>query len=55
MGDGVFYKCKDIVVVTDNKYVIDYCKKNNIKYQSITKKEGLSITEALQKLNKIKD
>lgn len=31
MKSGVFHSCDDIVVYTDNEYVIDYCNKNEIK------------------------
>lgn len=31
MKRGVFHSCDDIVVYTDNEYVIDYCNKNEIK------------------------
>lgn len=36
MGEGVFEFCDDnLIIHTKNQYVIDYCKKNDIKYKEI--------------------
>ena len=35
IGDYAFYGCNNLVIKTSNQYVIDYCRKNNIKYEKI--------------------
>lgn len=35
IGNFVFYGCKELTVKTNNKYVINYCKENNIEYEEI--------------------
>ncbi len=34
IGDKAFSNCKELIIKTNNEYVINYCIKNNIKYES---------------------
>ena len=37
IGDNAFYCCSEVVVYTNNKYVIDYCKENDISVKKLNK------------------